>query len=53
VLTLPTILVLNFVSRVGLGVRMGDSNGAFIALVACAALINAAVIYWVVRRSLR
>jgi len=49
-LTLPTILVVNFLSRELFGVRMGDSNAAFIGMVACAALVNACAIYLVARK---
>lgn len=45
VLTFPASLILNFVSAAVLGVRIGDSNHSFVALLACAALVNAAIIY--------
>ena len=45
VLTLPSILLVNFSSSSVMGVRMGDSNTSFVLIVGFAATLNAAIIY--------
>jgi hypothetical protein len=45
VLTLPSILLVNFTSAFLIGVRMGDSNTSFALIAGTAALLNAAIIY--------
>jgi len=50
VLTLPTGVLLNALSRAVFGVVIGDSNRSFVAILGLAALINAAVLYLGVSR---
>ena len=45
VLTLPSILVVNFISGFVIGVRMGDTNTSFALIAGAAAVLNAAIIY--------
>jgi hypothetical protein len=49
VMTLPTGVVLNSVSRTVLGVRAGDSDTSFVVILGLAALVNGAAMYFVVR----
>ena len=50
VITLPTGVVLNSVSRTVFGVRVGDSDTSFVLILGLAALMNAAAVYLVVSR---
>jgi hypothetical protein len=53
VLTLPTVILVNIFSAHTVGVRMGDSNTAFVLIPALAGAINAAVIYAIARTATR
>ena len=50
VLTLPSVLLVNFSSGFVLGVRMGDSNTSFVLIAGTAALLNVAIAYAFSRR---
>jgi hypothetical protein len=45
VMTLPTGVVPNSVSRTMFGVRVGDSDTSFVVILGLAALVNAAAVY--------
>jgi hypothetical protein len=49
-LTLPSSLAIDVISKAGLGINVGDSNMAFVAILGLAALVNAGLLYVILSR---
>ena len=50
VLTLPSSYIVNVITRLGFGIRIGDSNTAFVMILTLAALVNAFLVYVIIYR---